>query len=1120
MQKKFYQIWGIAIIAVFATTIILVPSARSATVTSANDYPTTLQVAQSANHQVLFTTPSGVSEGQTITLTFSTSFNTASIIEDDVDIADDGTDLTTAANCSGTERASVAMSSDVLTITICAGDGGAIAAASQIAIEIGTNATSSGTGANQITNPSSAGTYFVTIGGTFGDFGSIALPIGSESNVSVTASVPATGTGGGQAPSSETGQPDTTAPAISNIVVSGVTATSAVVSWSTNENATSAVDYGLTQSFEIGTVSDSALVSSHSLTLPGLSEGNGYYFRVRSSDESGNQGTSSTQSFATVDVTAPVISNIQAVDITTASARITWTTNESATSVVEYGKTTNYGFTKVSSELVTDHSVILTGLSDATTFHFQVKSVDSSANSTTSSDNTFTTLTDFPPSNISGLTITPGDATLTLEWTNPNDTDLNGIRVLECESDYPTGPNDAACAQVSNALVTTLIRTNLTNGHTYYYGVFAFDNAGQFASGAVGSGTPTASEEEVPPVEPEPVPVPEPEPEPVPEPGPDEPIPQPKEPSPGEPTVGLPGGTGVGVQKAALEISDLLIVVAGGNITLSLGEKGLLDVLSNTKIRLQISEDELADNVKSVQASFGSDVYLLRLENEQGGDVLYFADITTPSQPQVYDLDIAVSYADWGQESVSSFLNVLPWGITVQDIDGEETPVAEAQITLSQFLNGEYVVWDGSPYAQFNPVTTGFDGTFGWYVPDGTYRLAASAKGFKPYFGEKFAVGNNIVNKQIVMSALLIPKPEVIAPLSAAIENIFQTPAAQTVQKAIDIVRESPTAQKAAVIATPTLAVTAGASIVLMTVAFDFLPFLQYLFTAPILLLWRRKRKGFGTVYHALSKTPVDLAVVRLFLVEDKTKPGPGRLIKSRVTDKQGRFFFLVQPGMYRLAVTKAGFRFPSEYLKEVKDDGTFLDVYHGEFIEVTEKDAVITPNVPIEPVQPSEVAKSKRVVWQGRLRKLQQFAAVSGVFVAIVVSIIRPSVLAALMIAVQVVVYFLARRLAKPRKPKSWGIVYDKDTRRPLEKVVARIFEPRYNKLLDTQITDNKGRYAFLLGPSEYYAVFEKNGYKSTQVRPIDFTGAKGAQDFSVDVEMHPKISDEIYESHTQQTT
>ena len=149
------------------------------------------------------------------------------------------------------------------------------------------------------------------------------------------------------------------------------------------------------------------------------------------------------------------------------------------------------------------------------------------------------------------------------------------------------------------------------------------------------------------------------------------------------------------------------------------------------------------------------------------------------------------------------------------------------------------------------------------------------------------------------------------------------------------------------------------------------------------------------------------------------------------------------------------------------------------------------------------ESHKSARVVWQGRLRAVQQIVALSGVILSLIVMIIRPNVLAVVMVFVQIVVYCFARRLARPRKPKSWGIVYDKQTGRPLSNVIARIFEPRYNKLLDSQVTDAKGRYAFLLGPSEYFAVFEKAGYVATQVRPIDLRDTKTAQDFSVDVEM-----------------
>jgi len=87
----------------------------------------------------------------------------------------------------------------------------------------------------------------------------------------------------------------------------------------------------------------------------------------------------------------PVISNIQAVDITSGSARITWTTDEPATSVVYYGTTTAYGLTASAAGYTTAHSVTLTGLAAETLYHFKVESADASGNTSQSGDNTFTT---------------------------------------------------------------------------------------------------------------------------------------------------------------------------------------------------------------------------------------------------------------------------------------------------------------------------------------------------------------------------------------------------------------------------------------------------------------------------------------------------------------------------------------------------------------------------------------------------------------------------------------------------------------------------------------------------------------------------------------------------------
>ena len=92
------------------------------------------------------------------------------------------------------------------------------------------------------------------------------------------------------------------------------------------------------------------------------------------------------------DTTAPSIANVSAENITEITATISWTSDEPATSQVEYGKTTAYGLTTpLDSELVTSHSVSVTGLDPDSTYHFSVKSKDLAGNEAVSGDYTFTT---------------------------------------------------------------------------------------------------------------------------------------------------------------------------------------------------------------------------------------------------------------------------------------------------------------------------------------------------------------------------------------------------------------------------------------------------------------------------------------------------------------------------------------------------------------------------------------------------------------------------------------------------------------------------------------------------------------------------------------------------------
>ena len=72
-----------------------------------------------------------------------------------------------------------------------------------------------------------------------------------------------------------------------------------VVSWRTNEAATSQVFYGASTTMGLSTTLDATLVTNHSQTITGLSADTKYYYEVQSKDAAGNLRTSEQEDFTT-----------------------------------------------------------------------------------------------------------------------------------------------------------------------------------------------------------------------------------------------------------------------------------------------------------------------------------------------------------------------------------------------------------------------------------------------------------------------------------------------------------------------------------------------------------------------------------------------------------------------------------------------------------------------------------------------------------------------------------------------------------------------------------------------------------------------------------------------------
>ena len=216
--------------------------------------------------------------------------------------------------------------------------------------------------------------------------------------------------------------PDTTAPTISTVTTTVVAATSAVITWNTDKDATTLVDYGTSTSYG-SLYSNLGLTSDHSATLSNLATDTLYYYRVISVDAYSNTTTDdnsgASYNFTTAEAPGttvinqiiqgggggggggslwfapPNISAIAVDQITSSTAVVSWKTDLRANSLVNYGLSSSYGQLGGDyMESVSNHSVTLSGLVPGATYHFQVASVNTSDKVVgQSADETFTTLT-------------------------------------------------------------------------------------------------------------------------------------------------------------------------------------------------------------------------------------------------------------------------------------------------------------------------------------------------------------------------------------------------------------------------------------------------------------------------------------------------------------------------------------------------------------------------------------------------------------------------------------------------------------------------------------------------------------------------------------------------------
>ncbi len=106
---------------------------------------------------------------------------------------------------------------------------------------------------------------------------------------------------------------DTSPPTIANQSSTVISSYSASVQWTTNENSTSQLEYGLSSAYGSLSALDGSLAKSHSQTLSGLAADTVYHFRVLSKDAAGNEAASGDMTFTTLPKTPDTVKPVIAV---------------------------------------------------------------------------------------------------------------------------------------------------------------------------------------------------------------------------------------------------------------------------------------------------------------------------------------------------------------------------------------------------------------------------------------------------------------------------------------------------------------------------------------------------------------------------------------------------------------------------------------------------------------------------------------------------------------------------------------------------------------------------------------------------------------------------------------
>ena len=413
------------------------------------------------------------------------------------------------------------------------------------------------------------------------------------------------------------------------------------------------------------------------------------------------------------DTAPPQISNISVSSLSSSSATISWTTDEPSTSQINYGFSSGYGQSSpLNSNLTTNHSVTLTGLSESSGYHFQVRSLDDSGNPGASSDNTFLTLADGAVSSGGGNTggnsgiESPPKTKIPLKI-QPSE-NVPPVVTLTTSFDKSFSSTPKISGKATDNDVLAGIEYSVDGGQNW---LPVDSEQGLGSSKATFDFTPLNLED-------------------------------------GNYQVlarAIDTSSNIGYSAVHVLVVDRLPPIAGASV-LSLGpqvmnpdENGVIYSLAGIDQKLTLSAVGGPTDMK-ILAKTSKGKVLESFTLTQMPDTGLWSGLVSFKKPGAYRLVVeALDGAGNKTSRVLNYVYAAPQPQTTYSTTGE--PVnAQIEVYYLEPESRSWNLWEGASYGQDNPQNTDPLGNFKLFLPQGKYYIKASAKGYKQLTSDIFEI--------------------------------------------------------------------------------------------------------------------------------------------------------------------------------------------------------------------------------------------------------------------------------------------------------------------------------------------------------------------------------------------